>query len=114
MKKDRYVALTPKGEQGRLLTKPFLLPRENLTINCDASRGTLSLRLLDASGRSLKPIGPIQSEPISGDMLAKEIRWPKSIASLRDTPVRLEVIVKNAAFFGFEFLSSPAKARNAG
>ncbi len=105
MKKDRYVALTPTGEQGTLLTKPFLVSGDKLTINADASRGEVRVRLLDENSKPLETLGKAEAQPITGDVLAKEVQWEKSIQALRGKVVRLEFKVQGAAFFGFELHS---------
>ncbi|MGI8965043.1 MAG: hypothetical protein ACR2H1_03025 [Limisphaerales bacterium] len=103
MKKDRYVALTPTNGQGMLLTKPFIVPGDKLTINANSARGEVRVRLLDENGKPLKTLGKSEAQPVSGDVLAGEVRWEKSLASLRAKPVRLEFKMRNAAFYGFEF-----------
>src|SRR5207247_5526793 len=57
MKKDRYVALTPTAEEGTLLTRPFVVPWDRLTINASAKGGTVRVRLLDKDGQPLNTLG---------------------------------------------------------
>lgn len=105
MKRDRYVALIPTGRQGALLTKPFFVPGDKLTINADAARGEVRVRLLDENGKPLTTLGDPESRPVTGDVLAQEVPWQKSLHLLRGKLVRLEFSLQNAAFFGFEFHS---------
>jgi hypothetical protein len=99
MKRDRYVALTPTGEAGTLRTPPFVLPGDRLTINVDAAHGAVRVRLLDAAA---EPILDASAAPVTGDVLAGELRWLKPIAARVGQPVRIEFTVSRAALFGFE------------
>ena len=101
MKKDRYVALTPEHGQGTLLTQPFVLPDGRLTINADAARGEVRVRLLRRRRQADEAFG--EPKPITTDALAAEVQWPNSPEALAGKPVRLEFKVRDAALFGFEF-----------
>jgi hypothetical protein len=103
MKKDRYVALTPEKDPGTLRTRPFLVPGGRLTVNARTDRGEVRVRLLDPAGNPLDSLGAPEAEPVTGDVLAADVRWPKALAALRGKPVRLEVRVCRAALFGLEF-----------
>jgi hypothetical protein len=98
MKRDRYVALTPKRGDGRVTTAAFNLPAGRLTINADTPRGEVRVRLLDPEGKTIS-----DATPITEDVLAGEVRWPKSIAALRGQPVRLEFAIRDGSLYGFEF-----------
>jgi hypothetical protein len=102
MKKDRYVALTPDREEGTLRTKPFLVPGDRLTVNLRAPRGEVRVRLLDPAGKLLAALGDADAGALTGDLLAAEVRWPRSLGEIRDQPVRLEFRVRQAQLFGFE------------
>ncbi len=104
MQRDRYLALTPSGDEGRLVTPPLLVPGGRLTVNAQASRGTVLVRLLDPSGQPLDDLGAAESGPLGGDVLAGEVRWPRPLGRLRGQAVRLEFRLRNAALFSFEFL----------
>ncbi len=103
MKRDRYVALVPTSSQGKMVTKPFILPGGSLTLNADASRGEVRVRLLGASGSPSKALGTPEAKPIAGDHLAAQVRWQASLQKLRGKAVRLEFTVRNAELYGFEF-----------
>ena len=94
MKKDRYVALSAVNE-GTLLTRPFILSSDRLTVNADATRGEIRIRLLSAEGAPLQDVA--DAKPILGDVLAAEVHWPKSLAAVRGKSVRLEFQLRKAA-----------------
>src|SRR5207248_9725004 len=48
LKRDRYVAVKPTGDSGTLRTHPFVVPGRRLTINADAARRSVQVRLLTA------------------------------------------------------------------
>ena len=97
MKKDRYAAMRPVRREGTLLTRPFVVPGERLTINADAASGEVRVRVLGEDGT----VG--ESAPVTGDGLAVEAGLQKPLSTLGGKPVRLEVRVRRAALFGLEF-----------
>ncbi|MFO0890399.1 MAG: hypothetical protein U0790_14810 [Isosphaeraceae bacterium] len=100
MKRDRYLALVPERDEGRLLTRPFLLPRRRLTINSRAPRGPVRVRMVDPAGQLLA-----ESRPVEGDVLAAPVHWAQPPERHVGRPVRLEFRVRHAALFGFEFVA---------
>jgi hypothetical protein len=103
MKRDRYAAIMPRRADGKLITRPFLLPAGRLTINADAKAGEIQFRLLGVDGKPIPAIGELAARPIQGDMLAADVQWPKPLRDLRGQPVRLELNLRNASIVGFEF-----------
>jgi len=103
MKRDRYVALSPDGEEGIVRTPVFLLPGGRLTANVDAVQGEVRVRLLSAGGAPMEDLGTADAKPLSGDALRADAQWPKPLESLRGKPVRLEFRLRRAALYGIEF-----------
>ena len=103
MKRDRYLGLAPSNDEGRLVTRPFVVPGGRLTVNARATRGAVFVRLLDPAGKPLDDLGAAEARPLDGDVLAGEVRWQGSLERLRGKPVRLEFRLQRAAMFGFEF-----------
>jgi hypothetical protein len=101
MRTDRYVALAPAREEGTLLTRPFVVPGDRLTVNARAGKGEVRVRLLDRDGKPLQDLGEADAKPITEDVLAGEATWPKPLAALRGKPVRLEFRLRQAELFGF-------------
>lgn len=110
MKKDRYVALTVPDGQGTLRTKAFIAPGGPLTVNANAARGEVRVRLLDEQGEPLRVPGEAEAHRITGDVLAAEVCGTKSLEALRGKPLRLEFTLTDAALFGFNFESAPAES----
>jgi hypothetical protein len=103
MKRDRYLALAPAGDEGTLVTRPFLAPGGRLTINAQAARGEVVVRLLGEEGNPIDVLGAAEARPVEGDVLAGEVRWPATTDALRGKPVRLAFRIRKASLFGFEF-----------
>jgi hypothetical protein len=103
MKRDRYVAIAPKAGDGRLVTRAFKLPGGRMTVNADASRGNVQIRLVDGEGKPSTVLGDRAAQTIRGDVLAEDVRWPRGAESLIGRPVRLEFRLMDAALFGFDF-----------
>jgi hypothetical protein len=103
MRRDRYAAMLPLGDEGKLVTPPLKIRAPRLTINARAHGGQVVVRLLDAEGKPLDTLGAADSRPIEEDALAAEVRWPKPLSALAQSPVRLEFLVRRAALYACEF-----------
>jgi hypothetical protein len=101
MRTDRYVAMATHRE-GRLITRPLLLPTGRLILNVQAPRGQVRVRLLDTEGGALDAPGNAVAEAITGDALNAEVRLPLP-SGIPSRPVRLEFQLQQAALFGFSF-----------
>jgi hypothetical protein len=105
MIRDRYVALTPNAKEGRLVTRTFRMPDGQLTINADASRGEVRLRLLDDAGKPIAQQRHDADETIHGDVLAAVPKSLHTYQKLRGKPLRLEFTLRDASFFGFDIVA---------
>jgi hypothetical protein len=103
MKRDRYTALASNGQEGKLLTKPFRMPGGRITVNADAAKGEVLIRLLDRNSKPLPSMPEPAAQPIRGDTLAADVRWQQPQKSLRGQIARLEIQARNASIFGLEF-----------
>src|SRR5262245_57344314 len=79
MKRDRYLALVPGNDEGRLVTRPFVVPAGRLTMNTRATRGAVFVRVLDPAGQPLDEPGASEALPLDGDVLAGEVPWQESL-----------------------------------
>lgn len=105
MKRDRYAAMVPKKSTGKLRTRTFIVPRDatRLSVNADATRGELKVRVLNVTGDAFATPGHFEARPFRGDAIAGEVRWERSLTELRSRAVQLEFDLHDAALFGFEF-----------
>ena len=93
-----------RADEGRLVTRPFLVPGGRLTVNVRSPRGSVLVRLMDPSGEPLDDLGAAAASPLDGDALAGEVRWPRPLERLRGRPVRLEFRLRKAARLRFRVL----------
>jgi hypothetical protein len=103
MKRDRYAAITPRHDKGKLVTRPFVFPSGRLTINADARGGDVLMKLLGVDDKPVSSMGELTARPIRDDVLAAEVQWQKPLGSIHGQPVRLEMKLRNASVFGLEF-----------
>jgi hypothetical protein len=94
------------GAQQAMLRTPLLSYKggapNGLSINADASKGSIIVRVLNAAGQ---PIAALQqSQPVDKDGLAIPIAWDKPLSAVGENPFFLEfVLTKDAEIYGFSF-----------
>ena len=86
---------------GKVLTKPFVFTGDNLKINFATSgAGFVRFRLTDAEGNLLDGY---DSGKIFGDSVDRTVRFPKSLAELSGKEIRMEISMKDAELYSFQF-----------
>jgi hypothetical protein len=104
MKRDRYVARRAGRERGLLRTPLLRLPAGAMTVNA-VVRDEMRVRLLDAAD---KPISGFDWVPIGGkgaDGVSLPVKWRRPLRE-RETPVRIEFLVREADLYAFEVVDS--------
>ncbi len=101
MPRDRYVSRDAGADGGSLLTPPAVLAGRRMTVNADVS-GELRVRLLDAKGKPIPGFDVEDCRPVKGDSVAHPIEWKTSLATLGDTPVQVEFLLRDARLYGFD------------
>ncbi len=96
--KDRYVSREADFNPGKLITKPFLLEAEGMTLNANI-KGEIKIRLLNEDYSPLEGYGWIA---ISGNEVDLPVNWETGLNNLKNKTVRLEFSIKDAQLFGFE------------
>lgn len=96
---DGFVSLY--SMDGFVVTKPFTFDGDTLTVNADASRGALSVEVLD---ERQAPRDGYRSEPFRGDSVCREITWQdgRKLAELQGKAVRLKFNLKDADLYSFQ------------
>ena len=108
MPRDRYVSLDARGAAvGTLRTEPLVVGAAQMTLNADARGGEIRVQLLDEAGKVRPGFAFADCQPIAGDSLAHPVRWKGSLASLRRQAVRVEMRLRGARVFAFEFREKP-------
>src|SRR5687767_7470438 len=107
MKHDRYAAIVPNREQGKLLTKPFRMPGERVTLNTDAGKGEVRVRLLGADGKPLPSVVEATSSPIRFFFQAEDGIRAKLVTGVQTCALPIS-IGQRVDYNGRELRLSPA------
>jgi hypothetical protein len=107
LRRDRFVSASAGGE-GVLVTKSFVCPAGELTLNVEA-QGEVRVAVLDASGKPVPGMGLDDCAPISGDHLAAPVRWRggSDLGTLKRRPIALRFALGDAKVFAFAFAATP-------
>ncbi len=100
---DRFVSADAGAEVGTLTTVPVHFTGDRLELNVDASRGSVSVELLDAAGRPIAGYG--KSDPLNSDSLRATVSWKgtSDLSALARSPVSLRFHLQGAALYSFAF-----------
>lgn len=110
-----YVSLSCGPSAHTLVTKPLMLAGgSTLYVNADATRGSIRAEVVlaqhgpttDPGGLWIEAVdgfGAGDCRPIAGGGAAQAVRWAqdRSLASVREKPVRLRFQIANADLYGF-------------
>lgn len=100
MPRDRYASQTAGGE-GRLVTSLVRLNASTMTLN-SAIRGSLRARLLGQDDKPLAGFDFEDGQPLRGDRLEHPLAWKRSLSSLRNRSVRLEIQARDADLYAID------------
>ena len=104
---DGFVSIDAGEETGRFLTLPLKFEGAKLEVNLKTrAGGEVRIGLRDASGREVPGHTLEDCIPIAGDHVAKVVTWGigTDLPTCADTPVRLDVSMKNASLYAFQFV----------
>lgn len=101
MVRDRYVSRDAGPQGGVLRTPPVILAGKAMTVNA-VVKGELRVRLLDEAGRPYPGFDAHDCDPLRGDLLTHPVRWTAPLSDLKDKPVQLEFLLRDAQLYGFE------------
>lgn len=101
---NRWIGLTPMDETGQLTLKPLHLNKETrITLNADASAGTVRLELLHPSGYRVKGFTAEDAVPLKGDELEHQVRWKDpSFQVLSPGNYQIRLHLKKATIFALD------------
>lgn len=75
-----------------------------LTLNADASAGTVRVELLDATGHRLAGYTKADVEPLTGDSLGHRVAWKSAdLSKLPPGDVMIRIHLDNAEVFAVTF-----------
>ena len=85
--------------QGRVETKPLRLAAPSLTVNADASRGSLRADILEADGRPIPGLSAAECVPLRADATRHILRWTSGKTPPADRPVRVVLNLDRCRLF---------------
>jgi hypothetical protein len=97
LRRDGFISLDAGANNGMILTKPFTVAARTLLVNVDAPTGELRVEVLDGKGKVVA-----QSEPLSGDLLRKQVKWAEgNIAGMKAQTVSLRFTLRDGQFYSY-------------
>ena len=109
---DGFVSLHAPYSGGELVTKPLIFSGERLVLNLRTSAaGAVGVEIQDRNGTPVDGYRLEQCEEFYGDEIAHVVSWEKGedARRLRNRPVRLRMVLKDADLYSIQFLSSDTK-----
>jgi len=117
---DGFVSLDAGAKTGIIITKPFIFQGAKLTLNVDASKGSLRTALLDLTGKEISGYNIALTDPpkkdvrcytieqcdeITNDSVRQIVTWRKNsdLSNLAGQIVRLRFEMQNAKLYAFQF-----------
>ena len=98
---DGMVSLDAGCEEAVLETVPLELEGRRLEVNADASRGQMTVELLDRDGNALPGYGAEDCRRICSDGVRQEICWAKRPLLPENQPLRIRFRLKNTSLYAF-------------
>ena len=100
---DGFVSIDAGQETGALVTKPFRVDGERLSLNAAARGGAVSVAVLDEHGVQHDGFQRADCALFDGDSVDHIVTWraKSSLAELRGRPIRLKFYLRNAALYSF-------------
>ncbi|MBM3802974.1 MAG: hypothetical protein FJW26_11795 [Acidimicrobiia bacterium] len=101
--RERLVARTAGDELGLLLTKPFRLEGDRLTINADARRGLIKVEATNPEGQPLAGLAVKDAEEIRGNDFYLPVAWKagSKLSDYRGQLVRLRFYMQDSRLYSF-------------
>jgi hypothetical protein len=102
---DGFAAMEAGEKEGNIITKPFSFNKNTLEINADASKGSISVEILDENGKAIEGLDVENCHPMTEDALRFRVNWreEKALEALRGKKIRLCFRMRKAKLFSFSF-----------
>lgn len=104
---DQPTLKEPLHRRGQVTLKPIRLTKDGtLTLNADASQGSIRVELLSASGSRIRGFSMDESCAISGDSLNHAVAWSSSRCLPAETdPYMVRIHLTNATVYSMTYQS---------
>lgn len=99
--RDRFAGLRPIAKIGQITLRPRIMNGVgSITLNADASAGSIRVELLDATGHRLPGYTKSDALPITGDKFNHEVSWrDNDLTGLPPGDVLIRIHLDNAEVF---------------
>lgn len=103
--KGRLISRCAGNEMGAILTKPFILNHNKISLNLDSSRGMIKVELTDLKGKPIEGYSCSDSDEIKLNHINQEITWNGccSLDKLKGTLVRMRLYLWKAKLYSINF-----------
>lgn len=106
LRMDGFMSLKAPAGGGTVLTRPFRFGGDELVLNYATSgAGGIRVEVLTASGAPIEGFTAADAVELYGDDVEGVVRWRGSrrLAELRDRPVRLRLVMRDADLYALRF-----------
>lgn len=109
IRKEGFCALEGKGEDSLVYLKPIYFEGGDITVNADASKGKLSLAIIEAGGKPIEGFGFDDCVSMENeDSTARKITFKNAdLNSLKGKRVRFALRLDGALLYSIEFEGKP-------
>jgi len=97
------VSRDANAQGGTLRTPLVVLVGNRMTLNAEV-QGEIRVRLLDGEGNPIPGFDAADSSALEGDSLSHQVEWAQPLAALRDRPVSIEFLLRDARLYGFDLI----------
>ena len=103
LRRDGFASMDAGDAVGTLTTRPIRFKGKHLFVNADAKGGSLTVEVLDAKGKAIKPFSRGNCLPVSTDKTLEPIRWKSGddFSRLAGKPVRFRFHLRRARLYAF-------------
>jgi hypothetical protein len=98
LRRDGFVSVDAGGDEGHLLTRPFVPPGSSLWVNADAGKGELKVEAVGEKDEVIAVAGPLE-----GDDRRLQIQWDEGDPTAGGTPIQLRFSLRHAALYSYWF-----------
>lgn|GEM_PF-235222 len=114
LRMDGFVSVNAPWDGGELTTRPLTFSGIRLSLNfATSAAGDIRVEIQDAGGTPIPGFTLDACEPLFGDSIDRTVTWgsdnPETrgdLGSLRDRPVRLRFVLRDADLYAFRFPES--------
>lgn len=99
---DGFASVAASYDGGSFTTRPLVPQGDRLLVNAVSDYGELRVEAIDDDGKPLAGFAESDCRAVSVDSVSAEVTWQsRKFAELREKPVRLRFIMRNARLYSY-------------